>query len=491
MPAQSAIRAATYAVLHTGEKTEARGRVIRLLRRSWLAYGGATSMAPSENQAPGSDRASSGDPAPSGEPAEPSNEGKTLTADDYLDFARHSLIYDEDFGPADWYFRPEIAGHCSGLLSKTRGGTEYLVGFVPLSLDEDSAAILQSLSDEFFHRYGETRTPAKLVLAAVFDHAPEERLTAVVSHKTRNRVAVDVVGIDAVTKRIASPGEVRPDQPGARSLGFPQGTAQGPVGEVLPVASLPEKQFDERDEVRRARQWFRQRARRSLASRGSGFTWGVPYVTNGLIVINVIMLVLEEMMGGSMSSGALITLGAKYTPLILAGQWWRLITYQFLHIGVMHLLFNGYALYHVGPLIEDAWGHWGFLVIYLLSGALGGLASATFSPGSVSAGASGALFGLLGATAVFLVSGQASWDLIWRTVGYPIIATTVYGLLIRVDHFGHFGGLIGGFLIALALGLGYRTKPSWRVAGAAGFILISAALLMTLLSLAPYMRAFK
>jgi len=195
-------------------------------------------------------------------------------------------------------------------------------------------------------------------------------------------------------------------------------------------------------------------------------------------------------MGGSMSSGALITLGAKYTPLILAGQWWRLITYQFLHIGVMHLLFNGYALYHLGPLIEDAWGHWGFLTIYLLSGALGGLASAALSPGSVSAGASGALFGLLGATAVFLISGQASWDLIWRTVGYPILATTVYGLLIRVDHLGHFGGLIGGFLIALTLGLGYRTRPSWRVAGAVGFVAIAAALLVTLMRLAPFMRLF-
>ncbi len=434
--------------------------------------------------------ASTDNHVPGGDGVKPADEGKTFTADDYLDFARHSLIYNEDFGPADWYFSPDIASHCSGLLSRTRGGVEYLVGFVPLSLDEDAQAILKSLSDEFFHRYGEARTPARLLLAVVSDHIPEERLTAVASHQARNRVSVDAVGIDAATKRIASPGEVRSDQPGARSLGFPQASPQSAGGEALPATPPPEASIDDRDEVRKARQWFRQRARRSLASRGGGFTWSAAYVTNGLIVVNIIMLVLEELMGGSMSSGALITLGAKYTPLILAGQWWRLITYQFLHIGVVHLLFNGYALYHLGPLIEDAWGHWGFLAIYLLSGALGGLASAALSPGSVSAGASGALFGLLGATAVFLISGQASWDLLWRTVGYPIIATTFYGLLIRVDHYGHFGGLVGGFLIALALGLGYRTRPSWRVAGAVGFILVSAALLMLLLRLAPMMRFF-
>jgi rhomboid protease GluP len=453
--------------------------------------------APGGNQAVGGDPAPANapapadEPAPANEPAEPSDEGKSLTADDYLDAARHSLIYNEDFSPADWYFRPEISGYCWGLLSKTRGGTEYLVGLVPLSQDQDAPEIAKALAEEFFHRYGDTRTPAKLVLAAVYDHAPEEKLTALVAHMARARTTVDVVAIDAATKRIASPGEVRPEQPGARSLGFPQGPAPGGAGaETLPAEPPPAQQIDENDEVRRARQWFRQRARRSLTARGGGFSWGTPYVTNGLIVVNVIMLLIEELMGGSMSSGALITLGAKYTPLILAGQWWRLITYQFLHIGVMHLLFNGYALYHLGPLIEDAWGHWGFLTIYLLSGALGGLASAALSPGSVSAGASGALFGLLGAMAVFLISGQASWDLIWRTVGYPILATTVYGLLIRVDHLGHFGGLIGGFLIALGLGLGYQTRPSWRVAGAVGFVAVAAALLMTLLRLAPFMRLF-
>jgi rhomboid protease GluP len=410
----------------------------------------------------------------------------SLTADDYLDAARHSLIYNEDFSPADWYFDPEIAARCWGLLSKTRGGAEYLVGLVPLSGDEDARGVIKALADEFFHRYAGSRTPAKLLLVAVYDHATEEELTALVSHMTRGRITVDAVAIDAATRRIASPGEVRPEQPGARSLGFPQGAPSD--GEARPAEPPPAREIDEKDEARRARQWFRQRARRSLASRGDGLSWGTPYVTNGLIMINVLMLIVQELMGGSMTSGALVALGAKYTPLILAGQYWRLITYQFLHIGVAHLLFNCYALYHLGPLIEDAWGHWGFLTIYLLSGALGGLASAAFSPRSVSAGASGSLFGLLGATAVFLISGQASWDLIWRTVGYPILATTVYGLLIRVDHLGHFGGLIGGFLIALALGLGYRTKMSWRVAGAVGFIAVAAALLMSLLRLAPLMR---
>jgi membrane associated rhomboid family serine protease len=402
--------------------------------------------------------------------------------DKYLEWVRHSLIYDEDFAPADWYFSTDISVHCWGLLSKPMHGTDYLVGFVPLSPDLDARAILSAMTGELFKRYAGSRTRAHLTLVAVMQDEPDERLSGLLARSEQSANVVDIVAVDTARGKIVWSEEYRRNQPGAKSIGFP-GPEQRPLT-VLPGRSgMREERTREEhtpEEARRARRWFRQRARRSLFERGQQGS-SAPTVANAFIAINVLMLVIEELAGGSSSTRTLIRLGAKFTPYIQAGQWWRVFTYQFLHIGVVHLLFNSYALFNIGPLIEDTFGHAGFAAIYLLSGTLGGLASAVFSPVSVSAGASGAIFGLLGATALFLLSGNVSWDVIWRTVGYPVVATTVYGLLIRIDHFGHFGGLIGGFLVAAAIGLGYRIRPASRIAAAIGYVALFIALFAVLM----------
>ncbi len=96
----------------------------------------------------------------------------------------------------------------------------------------------------------------------------------------------------------------------------------------------------------------------------------------------------------------LIDVGAKVNEAIAIGQTWRLFTAMFIHIGVFHLLVNLYALYALGPLVEGYFGHARFLAIYLVGGLFGSLASYAFSD-AVSAGASGAIFGLAGAITVF------------------------------------------------------------------------------------------
>lgn len=112
------------------------------------------------------------------------------------------------------------------------------------------------------------------------------------------------------------------------------------------------------------------------------------------------MFFLMEVNGGSTNNQTLIKWGAKVNYLIANGEWWRLITPIFLHIGFLHLVMNSIALYYIGPLIEKIFGNSRFFIIYLFAGFSGVFASYLLSP-SLSAGASGAIFGCFGALLYF------------------------------------------------------------------------------------------
>jgi membrane associated rhomboid family serine protease len=384
--------------------------------------------------------------------------------DDYLETARHSLIYNEDFAPAEWYFHPDLAPYCWGLFSRMAGGVEYLVGFLTFPPDVDAAAVVAQMERELFRRYEHSQVPARLTLVTVVVDAREPQADKLVSHRADSRSTVDVVLLDLGAGRLAAPDGYRSAVPGSRSIGFPSAKAEEPIRR-------------EKSEEAAARRYFRERARRSMLERGLPFA--KPTVTNILIWMNVAMLAIEYLTGG-ITNQNLVRLGAKWAPYIARGEYWRLITYQFLHGGILHLAFNGYALFNMGPFIEGAWGNAGFTAIYLLSGAMGGLVSAALTPRTITVGASGAIFGLLGATLTYLLSGQKSWDVIWQVVGYPIVATTLYGLVGGLDNFAHFGGLLGGFLIATALGLGYRIKKPARMAAGVTFVMLTVLLLARL-----------
>ncbi|KRK65618.1 membrane-associated serine protease [Companilactobacillus tucceti DSM 20183] len=188
-----------------------------------------------------------------------------------------------------------------------------------------------------------------------------------------------------------------------------------------------------------------------------------PYVTWLLLAVTVFVFVLETLSGGSTSTGTLVNFGAKVTPLIQDGQWWRLITPIFLHIGIFHILMNGFTLYIMGKSLEPLMGHWRFFVLYILSGIVGNLASFAFGGYyTISAGASTSLFGTFAAFLSFALiyrENQGFWEL-----GKSFLTLIVLNLLISLvgsnfDIWGHIGGIIGGFFLGVVLGLPKSTRP--------------------------------
>jgi rhomboid protease GluP len=179
------------------------------------------------------------------------------------------------------------------------------------------------------------------------------------------------------------------------------------------------------------------------------FEYGKPFFTYLFIIAQVLMFLFLEWKGGSTNTRVLIEYGAKFNPLIKQGEWWRFITPVFLHIGFFHLLMNTFALYYLGMTVERLYGSFRFFIIYLVAGFFGTLGSFLFTS-SVSAGASGAIFGLFGALLYF---GTVYRHLFFRTMGMNIISVIGINLLFGfvlpgIDNAGHIGGLIGGFLAA-------------------------------------------
>ncbi len=188
-------------------------------------------------------------------------------------------------------------------------------------------------------------------------------------------------------------------------------------------------------------------ANQKVQSQKAVFENGKPFFTYFFIAIQVIVFLLMEVAGGSTTTSVLIDFGAKVNWLILDGEWWRLFAPIVLHIGVLHLLMNTLALYYIGITVEKIFGNVRFLFIYLLAGFSGSLASLLFSP-NISAGASGAIFGLFGALLYF---GVVFPKLFFRTMGINILfvigINLVFGFSFSgIDNAGHIGGLLGGFL---------------------------------------------
>lgn len=171
---------------------------------------------------------------------------------------------------------------------------------------------------------------------------------------------------------------------------------------------------------------------------------------------------------GSQNITVLVDLGAKVNELILLGQVWRLFSAMFLHIGVMHLLFNMWALFAIGRLVEGYYGSVRYALIYLLGGLFGSLASFAFSE-SISAGASGAVFALTGATSVYFFRYRENFGAHGRAVLQNMILIIVINLAFGlagsgVDNWGHIGGLVGGVLLAWGL-LPHYAPPQSLVSG--------------------------
>jgi rhomboid protease GluP len=183
-------------------------------------------------------------------------------------------------------------------------------------------------------------------------------------------------------------------------------------------------------------------------------------VTILLLVLIGIAFLAETLLGGSTQTEVLLLLGANVSPLVLdAHQYWRLVASMFLHIGWVHLLVNSWALYQLGSLFEFVLGSGKLLLVYFLSGIAGSIASVMFTQ-SISAGASGAIFGLLGALIAFLLKRRQfltpqAKALLSQLVGWAVINVFLGFSIPGIDNAAHLGGCAAGFL----LGLGLRERP--------------------------------
>ncbi|WP_187442727.1 rhomboid family intramembrane serine protease [Rossellomorea vietnamensis] len=208
------------------------------------------------------------------------------------------------------------------------------------------------------------------------------------------------------------------------------------------------------------------------------FSMGRPFFTYMFIALQLAVFFIMEMAGGSQNTENLIRYGAKYNPLIVEGEWWRFFTPIVIHIGFLHLLMNTFALYFLGMAVERIFGSSRFLFIYIFAGFTGTLASFVFT-NSISAGASGAIFGCFGALLYF---GTVHPKIFFRTMGTNILLVIGINLALGftlpgIDNAGHIGGLAGGALSAAVVHLPRGKR--WGVQLSA--VLLSAAAIPALL----------
>jgi membrane associated rhomboid family serine protease/Flp pilus assembly protein TadD len=149
----------------------------------------------------------------------------------------------------------------------------------------------------------------------------------------------------------------------------------------------------------------------------------------------------------------MVRFGANFGPFTLSGQWWRLFTYMFLHGGLMHIAFNMWCLWDLGALCESLYGRWTYAAIYLITGVAAGLASVGWNPGTLSVGASGAIFGLAGALIASFYLGEFSVPRVaiqgtLRSLLFFVGFNVLFGTMMSgIDNAAHGGGLVSGLIL--------------------------------------------
>ena len=184
-----------------------------------------------------------------------------------------------------------------------------------------------------------------------------------------------------------------------------------------------------------------------------------------IIGVNIIVFALMEIFGDTDNLTFMLKCGAAYTPWILDGQWYRLFTSMFLHFGVSHLLNNMVLLLFLGDMLEEAAGKWRYLLIYLGGGLAGNIVSLLmdYRTGEmvVSAGASGAVFAVIGGIFVILIKQRGKVEnLTLPRLVFVIFLSIYHGFQSTgIDNAAHIGGLLGGIILAFFV---YRKKTPKR-----------------------------
>lgn len=179
-------------------------------------------------------------------------------------------------------------------------------------------------------------------------------------------------------------------------------------------------------------------------------------LTHILFGANIAVFLAMALASGSImdfSGQVRVRFGANFGPFTLSGQWWRLLTYMFLHGGLMHIAFNMWCLWDLGALCESLYGRWTYAAIYLITGIAAGLASVGWNPGVLSVGASGAIFGLAGALISSFYLGEFSLPSVaiggtLRSLLFFVGFNVLFGSLVPgIDNACHAGGLVSGLIV--------------------------------------------
>jgi len=212
-----------------------------------------------------------------------------------------------------------------------------------------------------------------------------------------------------------------------------------------------------------------------MQRRATSLSTTQPIVTWALVAVNVAVYLITVAQGAGINSpgGKLFDKWALYGPFVKNGDWWRLITAAFLHASILHIGLNMLALVWLGGPVERYIGRVRYLALYLVSGLAGSAGALVATPNALTVGASGAIFGILGA--LLIIEYQATGSLAGQAMSLIVINLVFSFTVAGISIGGHIGGLIGGILSMLAMsrfGRGHVAYGRPGLVGAAGLVAV-------------------
>jgi membrane associated rhomboid family serine protease len=201
-------------------------------------------------------------------------------------------------------------------------------------------------------------------------------------------------------------------------------------------------------------------------------------VTKTLIALNLAIYLITVVQGHGINSpgGSLLAKLWLDAPDVANGGWWRLISAAFLHASILHIGFNMYVLWVIGAPVEQYLGRARYIALYFVSGLAGSAGALLLNPLSVTVGASGAIFGILGA--MLIIEWQTTGRLAGNAMTLIVINLALSFAIAGISIGGHVGGLIGGILVTLSFanwGRGHAAYGKIGLTGAAGVIIVAGA----------------